>query len=248
MKIDRHAKRIALALSAVIVLVGWGNAFGARLSALNATAVSRTSDIREIERAANGRLLAIGRLDRISASNFAVSVLGHDFRLTAGQANYRFVDHAQVGRPVVLFGEFDGANYLVDAAIVLDGQYVQGASKVYLLGSVDSVNRKLGAISMGSLSLDASSFVYQASISRLDKGSRAAILGTQPAIAGRILVESVGLVGRPIRPNASLGTGRPDASVGTGRPNASVGTGRSDASVGTGRPNASVGTGRSDAS
>ena len=223
MKIERHVKRVALAVGVAIILVGGSAAVGERLSTFKAVAITRVSEIREIERAANGRLLAIGRLDRISASEFAVSVLGQNFALTGGQANTQFVEHAQVGRPVALFGDIDGANYLVDAAIVLDGQYVQGASKVFLRGSFSSVNRKLSVISIGPQLLDASSVVQQRSISKLGKDSIAAIVGSQPAIEGKVLVEKIGLARRSARPDASVGTGR-NASVGTGR-DASVGTG-----------------------
>ncbi len=245
MKIDRHVKRVALALSASIILIGGDSAFGARSSTLNATAVTKVSEIRAIDRAANGRLLAVGRLDRISASHFAISVLGQNFVLTSGKANFRFVEQAEVGRAVALFGELDGSKYLVDAAIVLDGQYVQGASKVYLRGSIDKFDRRLGVISIGSIKLDASAVVGQSDVSKIGRGSVAAITGIQPAITGRVLIENVGLIQRPFRIDASVGTGRSNASVRTGRPDASVGTGRPDASVGTGRADASVGTGRS---
>ncbi len=259
MRLDRNIKPIALVLGAVIILIGAGGAFGARPPAINGTAVSKTSDVLEIERAANGRLLAIGRIDRIWAPDFTISLLGQNFVLVGGAANLRFVNRARVGRPVALFGEYYSGNYFVDAAIVLDGQYVQGASKVYLRGPVKSVNRKIGAISVGSLELDVSAISHRSSASRLTSGSAAAIMGTQPSVEGKVLVERLRLdasvgTGRTNaaigtgRPEASVGTGRPEASVGTGKPNASVGTGRPDASVGTGRPDASVGTGRPDAS
>jgi len=250
MKIDRHAKRFALLVGAVVVLVGGSGAIGARPDASNTLAVSKISDVLEIERAANGKLLAIGRLDRLSASNSVVSVLGQDFALMAGAANLRFVESAEVGRAVALFGENVDGKYVVDAAIVLDGQYVQGASKVFLRGQVGALNRRVGAVSIGALELDSTSVLSDLSATGLATGSVAGIVGTQPAISGKILVEQfvTSRATRPIRPDASVGTGRPDASVGTGRPDASVGTGRPDASVGTGRPDASVGTGKPDAS
>ena len=255
MKIELQTKKIALAVTAAIVLVGGGSAFGARSpSAMNSTAVARDADVLAVERAANGRLLAIGRLDRVSRSTFAVSVLGQKFVLLAGTANERFMSSAKIGQPVALFGEISGGKYFVDAALGLDGQYVQGASKIYLRGSISSIDKKVGLITIGSAQFDTASLASRSTVDRFAKGAMAAAIGTQPQVGGRILVESIrksaaidASVGTG-RQDASVGTGRPDASVGTGRPDASVGTGRPDASVGTGRPDASVGTGRPDAS
>ncbi len=255
MKTERQTKKIALAVAAAIILVGGGSAFGARSPlAANSTAVARSADVQAVERASNGRLLAIGRIDRVARSAFAVSVLGQRFVLLAGSANERFMSEAKVGQPVALFGETSRGQYFVDAVLRLDGQYVQGASKVYLRGSISSIDKNFGNLSIGSAQLDVTSLASRSIADRLTKGAMAAAFGTQPQIGGRILVESIRKAANidaslgTGRSDASVGTGRPDASVGTGRPDASVGTGRPDASVGTGRPDASVGTGRTDAS
>jgi hypothetical protein len=262
MRTTRNVQRPAFVIGALVVVLGGINALSARPAASTSVAIARTSDVIAIERASDGRLLAIGRLDRISRADSQVSVLGQNFELIAGAANSRFSDQAEIGVPVALFGELVDGKYVVDAAIVLEGQYVQGASKVYLRGQLSSINRRIGAVAIGGLRLNASSLMFDSGSASLKRGSTAAIIGTQPTVAGEILVErfvratpdaSVG-TGRPDasvgtgKPDASVGTGRPDASVGTGRPDASVGTGRPDASVGTGRPDASVGTGRPDAS
>jgi hypothetical protein len=250
MKTDRHGKHVALVLGAVAVLVSGSVALGERPMVRNTAAVAHTAEVLSIERASNGKLLAVGRLDRLSATNFAASVLGQDFVLVAGAANNRFVQIAEVGRAVALFGEYVEGMYLVDAAIVLDGQYVQGVSKVYLQGRVASLNRAIGKVSVGALELDASSLMFEPLTASLASGSAAGFVGTQPSIGGKILVEQVVRVrgGRVSDLDASVGTGSPDASVGTGRPDASVGTGSPDASVGTGSPEASVGTGSPEAS
>jgi hypothetical protein len=52
------------------------------------------------------------------------------------------MSEARIGRPVALFGDISGGKYMVDAAMTLNGQYVQGASKVYLRGAIQSVNKK----------------------------------------------------------------------------------------------------------
>ncbi len=254
MKNERQTKKVTLAVAVAIVLVSGSSAFGARSPlATNSIAVARNADIEIVERAASGRLLAIGRIDRISKSAFTVSVLGQKFVLLAGSANERFMSGATVGQPVALFGEISRGRYFVDAALRLGGQYVQGASKIYLRGTISSIDTGVGVLSIGSTQLDTTSLTSRSVADRISKGVGAAIFGTQPQIGGRILVDSIrkaaidASVGTG-RPDASVGTGRLDASVGTGRPDASVGTGRLNASVGTGRPDASVGTGRTDAS
>jgi hypothetical protein len=242
------AKRCVTVVGTAAVLVSSSLAFGAVQA--STAAVARTIDVLSIERAANGKLLAIGRLDRISQQNFSISVLGQEFALIAGHANFEFVARAEVGRAVALFGERVNDRYLVDTAIVLDGAYVQGASKVYLRGPVTAINRQIGAFSVGALELNSAVLAYESGFSRLQAGSSAAIIGIQPSIDGLVLVEEFVQTrhSSPIQIEASVGTGRPEASVGTGSPEASVGTGRPEASVGTGRPEASVGTGRPEAS
>ncbi len=247
-KRDWRTGILALFGASIAVLLTAGSAFGAR-AAREEIAVSNLATVQQIERAASGRLLAIGRVDRLSAQKSAVSLLGQEFVLLASDGNRRFFADARVGRPVALFGEISGGRYLVEAAMRLDGQYVQGASKVFLQGLVRSTDRAYGAITFGgSVPLDTSALVSRSVADRLVIGAKASVVGTQPSIGGKVLVESVRKVAVSPRTNASLGTGRPDASLGTGRPDASLGTGRPDASLGTGRSNASLGTGRPDAS
>jgi hypothetical protein len=235
--------------AAVIVLLAAGSALGARpVGSTDVIAVPNLATVRQVERVANGRLLAIGRVDRLSRQKLTVSLLGQEFLLLATRENRRFVSEVSIGRPVALFGEISGGSYLVDAAMRLDGQYVQGASKVYLKGRVHSNNRGIGALALGqSVTLDTSALISRGVADRLSKGSVASVIGTQPTIGGRVLVEAI-RKDSVASIDASLGTGRSDASLGTGRSEASLGTGRSEASLGTGRSEASLGTGRSDAS
>ena len=233
MKIERQTNTFALAAAAAVVLVVAGSAYGARppLSQEGA-AVASASDVVTIERAANGRLLAVGRLDSVSRSRFAVSVLGQKFYLMAGSGNRQFIAQARIGQPVALFGDLNAGKYFVDAVLPLEGQYIQGASKVYLRGSIRSVDRNIGVLSIGGAQLDTTSLVSRKAVDRIAKGAIAAVIGTQPSIGGKVLVESIRRIGSV---DASLGTGRTDASLGTGKTDASLGTGRTDASLGTGK-------------
>ncbi|MGH9932282.1 MAG: hypothetical protein ACREA9_24030, partial [Pyrinomonadaceae bacterium] len=248
---------LSLVLSAIVVPAGAGT--NGRSVAPMTAAVSKVSDVLAIERAASGKLLAIGRLDSISRSESLAATLGQKFVLLASPAGSSFAERAEVGQAVAFFGNLVDGSYLVDSAMVLPGGYVQGASKVYLRATLTAVHHGVGAVNAGTIELDVASSSNQSKIAAATAGTVATFIGSQPAIGGRVLVERFARVRSKPRveldasvgtgsPDASVGTGRPDASVGTGKPDASVGTGRPDASVGTGRPDASVGTGRPDAS
>lgn len=208
-----NARRSAFVVGAIGVLLSGITTLSARPVLLQAAAMTRVSDILEIERASSGKLLAVGRLDDLSTNRFRASVLGQTFELIATAANSRFVDQVQVGSPVAMFGEIVDGKFIADSALQLDGQYVQGASKVYLRGEVATLNRRIGAAHIGAARFDTSSLLYGTDGAELKSGSAIAFVGTQPAIGGVILVERI------LRtvPDASVGTGRPDASVGTDR-------------------------------
>jgi hypothetical protein len=227
MKISRSGLWLSIVVSAFVVSLGAGAGTNGRSIAPSTAAVSRVSDVLAIERAANGRLLAVGRLDSISNSDFVATVLGRKFVLLADSAVLRFVERAEVGQAVALFGELVDGQYFVDSAIVLPGGYVQGASKIYLRAELTAVRRNIGSFGAGALELDVSSSSNQARISIATIGSVVAVIGIQPALSGKILVERFARVGSVPRSavDASVGTGSPDASVGTGSPDASVGTG-----------------------
>src|SRR5262245_13964020 len=104
MKIQSRATSIAVGFTAALVMVGANSAFGARSPLVaDAAAMSTSADIAAIERAADGRLLAIGRLDAVSRATSSASVLGQKFELLASPGNAKFLAEARVGRPVALF-------------------------------------------------------------------------------------------------------------------------------------------------
>ena len=204
--------------------------FGYRPAAAGNTAAAQASDVIAIERAARGQLLAVGRLDSISRSQSVASVLGQEFVLLADPTIFQFVERAEVGQAVAFFGELVGNQYFVDSAMILPGSYVQGASMIFLRGQLTSVRHDVGAFSIGRLDADFTSSSHLTSSKSVESGSLIDIIGSQPSISGKILVEQFARVTvyERDRPDASVGTGK-GASVGTGRPNASVGTGRLDA-------------------
>jgi hypothetical protein len=250
MKINRMGSLVALAIGAFALSMSANSGTNGNSAVPSTAAVARVSDAIAIERAANGRLLAIGRLDSISKSDFVVSVLGQKFVMLAGSTVSKFIKRAEAGQAVALIGEIANGQYFVDSAIVLPGSYVQGASKVYLRAQLTSVRRSVGTLSAGGLELDVSSSSNQSTALNSRVGTLATVIGSQPAVLGKVLVERFVRVKSIPQSDtdASVGTGSPDASVGTGSPNASVGTGSPNASVGTGSPNASVGTGSPNAS
>ena len=259
MKISRTGTIVSLALGALAMSLSASSGTSEQLHTPSTAAVARVSDALAIERAANGKLLAIGRLDSISRSDFVASVLGQNFVMLAGSTVSKFVKRAEIGQAVALFGEIENDQYFVNSAIVLPGAYVQGASKVYLRAQLTSVHRNIGSLSAGGLDLDVSSSSNQSAALNSRTGTLVTVIGSQPVVLGKVLVERFARVKSiPLSdtdasvgtgsPNASVGTGSANASVGTGSPNASVGTGSANASVGTGSANASVGTGSANAS
>jgi len=250
MKINQSGPWLSLVFGALAATVSAGIGTSGHAIAPSTAAVSKISDVLAIEQAANGKLLAIGRLDSISRTDFIASVLGQKFILLGDRAVLEFVKGAEVGQAVSLFGELVGDQYFVDSAVVLPGSYVPGASRVYLRAHLASGRNNVGAFSVGAIELDVSTSSEQSLGSAVGAGSVTTAIGSQPAIAGKILVERFSRVSSVLRRGveASVGTGRSDASLGTGKSDASLGTGRSDASLGTGKSDASLGTGRSDAS
>jgi hypothetical protein len=249
MTITSCARRAGFFAGTLALLLIAGNASAEGFGAPDAAAVAQMADVLAIEEASNHNLLVIGRLDAFDASENRASILGQEFELIASRGGDAILAKARVGDAVAMFGEVIAGRYVADIALVLEGQYVPGVSKVYLRGRVNRLNWRTGSISIGSADLNVAAFAFEPTAAGIGAGAETAAIGTQPLIGGSVLVERIRRIG-PSK-NASVGTGGPsaNASVGTGGPtaNASVGTGgpSANASVGTGGPtsNASVGTG-----
>jgi hypothetical protein len=218
---------------------GPGNSYSR--SSLAAAAISQR-EINLLREAAGGRLLAVGRVDAVSPDQSQIYALGQVFQVLANPPAQTLLHRIEPGDPVALLGELTVDGYFVESGLRLAGQYVAGASLVYLRGVVSNSNEPSGQILVGELSVSITGGRIGAAGFSPGTNEVIEIVGTQPALGGLVLVESISST------NASVGTGKTDASVGTGKTDASVGTGKTDASVGTGKTDASVGTGKTDAS
>ena len=202
-------------------------------------AVSSDAELKTLRALGRGKLLAVGPIETVSASESVARVLGQDFVFLATPGAQDLIRSSEEGDVVALFGELTEDGYLVAGGMKLSGQYVPGVSRVYLQGALTDVASSVGQLAIGQQRFDyAATLAAGGTADAFRSGERVEISGTQPSIGGVVLASAI----EPVI-GASVGTGRTDASVGTGRTDASVGTGRTDASVGTGRTDASVGTG-----
>jgi hypothetical protein len=206
------------------------------------------ADLVAMRDSSNGSLLAFGQLESISRDDSRIYVLGQELQVLAGTPAVEALAALAPGQTVAVFGEITPDGVFVWSAAQM-GNYVPGASPVYLSGEISRVDRDLGLAWIGAVPI---SYVEPAAWTGFQApavGEIVEVFGTQPLPGGALLAEAL-----KVRA-ASMGTGKSNAgaSVGTGRSSAgaSVGTGKSSAgaSVGTGRSSAgaSVGTGKSSA-
>jgi hypothetical protein len=211
-------------------------------------AVSSDAELLALRALSDGSLIAVGPVEALSVDESSIQILGQTFVVLADPDAQLLLRSLSLGDVVALFGDHTNEGLLVHSGSRLSGQYVPGASRVYLKGRLTQLSSFVGRAAVGRLELDLSSAGIDSQHNLETADDTVEIVGTQPLPGGVVLVSSIEVT-RDRSTDASVGTGRStDASVGTGRStDASVGTGRStDASVGTGRStDASVGTGRS---
>ncbi|MGH8251846.1 MAG: hypothetical protein ACREVI_14340, partial [Steroidobacteraceae bacterium] len=179
-------------------------------------------------------LVALGRVDRVSAAN-GIDVLGYRVQ-PAVDDRFQVGDYA-----AVIDWSRRGVRERVLEVRSVPARYVPGASEVFLKSAVSKNSVLLGRMQLSNVVVDYSSSKFATVDRPAVKGTIVVIRGTQPSPNGLVLSNCIASDG-------SMGTGRADGSMGTGRTNGSMGTGRADGSMGTGRTNGSMGTGRTNGS
>ena len=239
-----EGKRVLAAAVATIILGATAHAdqFASdRYGYARFAGIVSISDVQRMRIESDGTLLAVGRVDAVDADASEIVVLGQVFRVMATEGARALVRSINAGDGVALAGELTPDGYFVYSGIKLPGQYVPGASSVYISGRVTRVDPVIGEFDVQGLRV--AGYAATSSLQRsFQVGDTIEIIGSQPLPGGIVLAQSIEAA------RASVGTGKVDASVGTGKADASVGTGKVDASVGTGKVRASVGTGKVDAS
>ena len=187
------------------------------------------------------RLLAVGRVDSVSARR-GVEILGRFAQPAAGES-YQVGDYA-----AVVDWSTKDSKAKVPEVRPIASRYVPGASKVYLKAAVQIADVSRGQLRAGAVGVDSSAALLANDSASSLLGQMISVSGTQPEPRGVVLGNCVSLARNLAhsrdrnRPDGSLGTGSPDGSLGTGRPDGSLGTGKPDVSLGTGKPDGSLGS------
>ena len=125
-------------------------------SSLAVAAVSQR-EINLLREVAGGRLLAVGRVDALSPDQSQIYAMGQVFQVLANPPAQTLLHRIEPGDPVALLGDLTVDGYFVESGLRLAGQYVAGASLVYLRGVVGNTSEPSGQIFVGELSISITS-------------------------------------------------------------------------------------------
>jgi len=212
--------------------------------------------------AGSSGIAAVGAVETVDCRRGTIKVLGITFAATNAGSIAAACD------PEIAYGlhyvsikgsiEADGSIKLNDLVSLSAGQYVPGATSVYLSGPISVSQLKLGMVGIGGA-------IVASAWEDYSEGSVVETLGTQPVLGGVILADKVRFlpssepekdrasikssIGSGSSVNSSIGSGVGiNSSIGSGRSlNSSIGSGFSlNSSIGSGvSVNSSIGSGRS---
>ena len=183
---------------------------------------------------------AIGAIEIANCRARTVTVLGINFVAKDAESIAAICDaNSSADRPYVSITGSIGPNGLVrlkKLANISVGQYVPGATPVYLSGNVSISRTNLGTVEI-------SGATVMLNRSDVVAGSVVETVGTQPLLGGAVLPDVV----RITVPGSSVNLGtNPSSSIGSGAStNSSIGSGKSlNSSIGSGAStNSSIGSG-----
>ena len=211
-------------------------ALAARLTAVFALAAAASAH------SGSPDIAAVGAIESADCRARTVKVLGITFAAkSAGSIAAVCASASSSGlRYVSISGSIqpDKSISLTKLVSLSVGQYVPGATPVYLSGPISAWRIELGTIGVSGAT------VISALIDSAD-GKVVETLGTQPLIGGVILPVTIRLLPKSENVNAGAGS---DSSIGSGTSlNSSIGSGKSlNSSIGSGTSlNSSIGSGKS---
>ena len=196
---------------------------------------------------------AIGVVESVDCQARTIKILGITFAAkdadvaaaicgAAGSAGLRYVSASGTAKS-------SGSVVLSKLTTLSSGNYVPGATPVYLAGIISEARVKSGEIVL-------SGAIVSLPTVDAKSGSKVEILGTQPLLGGVILPNAVRVgsgvstdssIGSGASLNSSIGSGKTiDSSIGSGTSlNSSIGSGKTiDSSIGSGASlNSSIGSG-----
>ena len=128
------------------------------------------------------QLLIVGPVESVKQREGTATVLGQ--KLSLGS-----LGRIDIGESISVFGVLRADGSIVVSSVGHNGQYVPGASPIFLTAVVQQVSPAIGRATVGGLKVDLNSLDQSQPVT---VGSVVQLLGTQPNNNGLILAKGVG--------------------------------------------------------
>ncbi len=181
-----------------------------------------------------GQLLLIGPVDAVNARAGLVTILGQ--KLTYAKAG-----KLVVGDTAAVFGVTKPNGSLVATSIVDQGQYVPGATVIFVTGKVQKSDSAVGRVTVDGLTIDLTGTMANGVVAPA-VGAEIQVTGTQPTAGGLVVASGISGSGD----SASLGISGSGAALGISGSGASLGISGSGASKSLGISGSGASLGSAD--
>jgi hypothetical protein len=131
------------------------------------------------------QLLVVGPVEIVKEREGVAIVLGQKVPL-------RSIGHVEVGESISLFGVIRSDGSITISSVQHNGQYVPGASPVFLTAVVQSIAPSVGRATVGGLKVDLTSLASLDGSKDVAVGKVVQLVGTQPNNNGLILAQALG--------------------------------------------------------
>ena len=173
-------------------------------------------------------LLVVGPVESVDSAHTMAVVLGQKVLVGAH-------DSVTVGNTVAVYGAALGDGSLNATKVVAEGNYVAGATPVFMTGTVQKVQTSIGRAVVSGITVDLTALMSQGPVTPA-VGSTVEISGTQPVNNGLLVANSITGSGKAlISPDSITGSGKalvtPNSITGSGKVSAYSITGSGKASL-----------------
>jgi len=131
------------------------------------------------------QLLIVGPVEAIKGREATATVLGQKLPL-------RSLGQVEIGESVSIFGVLRSDGTVAVSSVEHNGQYIPGASTVFLTAIVQKISPAVGRATVGGLKVDLTSLTTLDGSEAISVGSVVQLIGTQPNSNGLILAQGVG--------------------------------------------------------
>ena len=142
-------------------------------------------------------LLVVGPVESVNSAHTTAIVLGQKVLLGANSS-------VTVGSTVAVYGKVLGDGSLSVAKLVVEGDYVAGATPVLVSGTVQKVQPSIGRAVVSGITVDLTALMSRGSVTPA-VGSTVQISGTQPVNGGVLVAD--GITGGGLSANGITGGG-----------------------------------------